>query len=62
MVDVHKHCPVCGTPIPLDETTCSDKCQGVLSERNKKVKKTQLTLYGVFIVFIIIWIFVTFIK
>jgi predicted nucleic acid-binding Zn ribbon protein len=57
MVDVHKHCPVCGMPIPLNETTCSDKCQEVLINRSNKVKKTRLILYWVIILFIIVWIF-----
>ncbi|MDR3292225.1 MAG: DUF2116 family Zn-ribbon domain-containing protein [Methanobrevibacter sp.] len=62
MVDVHKHCPVCGTPIPLNETTCSDKCQEVLINRSNKIKKSRLMLYGIIILFIIVWVFLTFKK
>ncbi|MDR2624165.1 MAG: DUF2116 family Zn-ribbon domain-containing protein [Methanobrevibacter sp.] len=62
MVDVHKHCPVCGTPIPLNETTCSDKCQEILINRASKVKKSRLMLFLVFIIFILVWGFLTLFK
>ncbi|MDR2829935.1 MAG: DUF2116 family Zn-ribbon domain-containing protein [Methanobrevibacter sp.] len=62
VVDVHKHCPVCGTPIPLNETTCSDKCQEILVNQTNKVKRSRLVLYAVFIIFILIWVFLTFLK
>jgi predicted nucleic acid-binding Zn ribbon protein len=62
MVDVHKHCPVCGKPIPLNEATCSDKCQTILINQANKVKKTRLMLYGVFVIFILVWLFLTFFK
>lgn len=26
-VEPHKHCPICGTPIPLNELVCSPDCQ-----------------------------------
>jgi predicted nucleic acid-binding Zn ribbon protein len=57
MVDIHKHCPICGTPIPLKETVCSDKCRQVLIERQKKIRKTRIIYYGVLIVFIIAFYF-----
>ena len=28
-VEPHKHCPICGTPIPLNELVCSPDCQKV---------------------------------
>ena len=54
MIDVHKHCPVCGTPIPLEETTCSPKCQSVLDEQQAKLTKSKRTLTIVMIVFLIV--------
>jgi len=60
MVDVHKHCPVCGTPVPLAETTCSSKCQQVLDEKAEKFNKNRKILYILFIVFIGVWAYMTF--
>lgn len=54
MIDVHKHCPVCGSPIPLEESTCSPKCQNVMDERQAKMKKSRRTLSIVMIIFIIV--------
>jgi len=45
MTDMHKHCPVCSTPIPLDETTCSPKCQSVLDNRQTQVAKGKTIVY-----------------
>lgn len=42
MTDIHKHCPVCNTPIPLDETTCSPKCQKVLRDRQAQMKRSRM--------------------
>ena len=36
MVEPHKHCPVCGTPIPMKERVCSADCQKVLEQNQKK--------------------------
>lgn len=55
MVDIHKHCPVCNTPIPLEETTCSSKCQKVLEKSQAQVRRSRMILYIVMIVFIIIF-------
>ncbi|MCL2115355.1 MAG: DUF2116 family Zn-ribbon domain-containing protein [Methanobrevibacter sp.] len=55
MTDIHKHCPVCGTPIPLEESTCSQKCQDVISEQQSKIKRSRLTLFVVMIIFIIVF-------
>ena len=32
-VEPHKHCPICGTPIPLNELVCSPDCQKVWDAR-----------------------------
>jgi len=62
MIDVHKHCPVCGTPIPLEESTCSPKCQDVIDERNAKLKKSRRTLSIVMVVFLIVLAFTLFFR
>lgn len=33
MIDPHKHCPICGTPIPLNELVCSPDCQKVWDQK-----------------------------
>lgn len=55
MTDIHKHCPVCSTPIPLDETTCSPNCQKVLENKQAQMKKSRIILYIVMIIFIIVF-------
>ncbi|GAB6054965.1 DUF2116 family Zn-ribbon domain-containing protein [Methanobacterium movens] len=57
MTKPHRHCAVCGTPIPLEERTCSDKCQNTLAESRNKVRKTRMIVYTIFGVFIILWLF-----
>lgn len=57
MTKPHRHCAVCGTPIPLEERTCSTKCQNILTENQKKVNKTKKIIYAVFAAFVLIWIF-----
>ena len=54
-VDPHKHCPICGTPIPLNELVCSPDCQKVWDARLKQRKRSQIILYVVIAIFLIIW-------
>ncbi len=56
MIDPHKHCPVCGNPIPMDERTCSERCQEILSRNQQRVRRTRTLFYLVFAVFVIVWI------
>jgi predicted nucleic acid-binding Zn ribbon protein len=60
MTDIHKHCPICGTPIPLEERVCSQKCQDVLEEQQAKIKKSRRTLTILMIVFIVVFAFIMF--
>lgn len=62
MSDIHKHCPVCGTPIPLEESTCSPKCQEVVVEQQAKLKKSRITLFILMVIFIIVFIFMMFFR
>ncbi len=59
-VEAHKHCPICGTPIPLSETFCSDKCQGVFQENQARVSRQRRILYILVIIFIVIWAYMIF--
>jgi len=60
MTEPHRHCAVCGTPIPPKEVVCSDKCQKLMADRQKKVMRTRRIIYAVFAVFIIIWLYIMF--
>ena len=62
MIDVHKHCPVCNTPIPLEETTCSDKCQKALDDRQAQVKKGKLIMNVIMVVVLILVAYVMFFR
>lgn len=61
-VEPHKHCPICGTPIPLDELVCSPDCQKVWDARINQQKKSRLILYALIVIFILVWVFITFFK
>lgn len=61
-VEPHKHCPICGTPIPLDELVCSPDCQKVWDARINQQKKSRLILYVLIVIFILVWAFITFFK
>jgi len=56
MTKPHKHCPVCGTPIPMDERFCSPNCEKMVAERQQKVMRTRKILYIGFAVLIIIYL------
>ena len=61
-VESHKHCPRCGSPIPLNELVCSPDCQKVWDARISQQKKSRLILYALIVIFIIVWAFITFVK
>jgi len=60
MVDPHKHCPVCSIPIPLEETTCSTKCQDSLETKKVQIKKGRIILYIVMLVLLILFAYMIF--
>jgi len=60
MVDMHKHCPICGNPMPLSEKVCSPECEKVYNNKIAQVKKTRIALYGIIAVFLVIWALMTF--
>ena len=61
-VEPHKHCPICGTPIPLNELVCSPDCQKVWDARLAQTKRSRLILYVVIAIFLIVWAIMTFMK
>ena len=50
-VEPHKHCPICGTPIPLNELVCSPDCQKVWDARLAHTRRTRVILYVVIAIF-----------
>ena len=61
-VEPHKHCPICGSPIPLNELVCSPDCQKVWDARIAQRKKSRLVLYIIIVIFIVLWAYITFMK
>ena len=59
MVDQHKHCPMCGKPIPMDEKFCSPKCEQIFAERQRKVMKTRRIMYIILAAILIIYLLYT---
>ncbi|MEN4018726.1 MAG: DUF2116 family Zn-ribbon domain-containing protein [Methanobacterium sp.] len=56
MTKPHKHCPTCGTPIPMDERFCSPKCEQAIAERQRKIMRTRKIMYVAFALLIIIYL------
>jgi len=57
MIEQHKHCPMCGTPIPMSEKFCYPNCEEIARANQQKVQKTRKMLYILFAVFVLVWIF-----
>ncbi|MCC7553530.1 MAG: DUF2116 family Zn-ribbon domain-containing protein [Methanobacteriaceae archaeon] len=62
MIETHKHCPICGVPIPLKEKVCSPDCEKVYNQRIAQSKKSRMILFALIIIFVLVWIFVTFLN
>lgn len=60
-VEPHKHCPICGTPIPLNELVCSPDCQKIWNQRLSQQKKSRYGLLAVIIIFVIVWYLFSFV-
>jgi len=55
----HKHCPVCGTPMPPDKTVCSVECEQLYETIKTKQKRRNQLYYIILlpaIVILVIWI------
>lgn len=53
-VEPHKHCPICGSPIPLSEKVCSPDCQKVWDHRIAQQKKSRISLWIIIAIFVIL--------
>ena len=56
-VEPHKHCPICGTPIPLNELVWK-----VWDAKLAQARRSRIILYIVIVIFLIIWAVMTFVK
>ncbi|MBQ6220613.1 MAG: DUF2116 family Zn-ribbon domain-containing protein [Methanosphaera sp.] len=56
VVEAHRHCAICGKPIPMSESFCSDQCQEKFQIKQKQVVKQKRILYAVIAIFVIVWI------
>ncbi len=54
MTEPHKHCPMCGTSIPMDEKFCSTKCEQEFNARKMKIEKTRRIWYIVMAIILIV--------
>lgn len=62
VVEAHRHCAICGKPIPMSESFCSDQCQEQYQLRQKQVGKQRKILYAVVAIFIILYLAFMFLK
>jgi predicted nucleic acid-binding Zn ribbon protein len=62
VVEAHKHCAICGKPIPMSESFCSDQCQEAYQLRQKQVGKQRKMLYILVAIFVIIYLAFMFLK
>ena len=58
MIPQHSHCQICGKPVPLSETLCSEDCKEKYSNIVKKRKRQIAITYGFIIITFIILLLV----
>ncbi len=56
-VEAHRHCAICGKPIPMDESFCSDQCQEAYQLKQKQVSKQRKMLLALAVIFILVYVF-----
>ncbi|MEM1689255.1 MAG: DUF2116 family Zn-ribbon domain-containing protein [Candidatus Hadarchaeales archaeon] len=55
MVEDHRHCVVCGKPVPPDKFICSPSCEEILRKQQKRYHRIQLyTMILFFLLFVLI--------
>ena len=62
VVEAHRHCAICGKPIPMSESFCSDQCQEQFQLKQKQVVKQRKILYALIAIFVIVWLAVMFLR
>ncbi|MBM4241834.1 MAG: DUF2116 family Zn-ribbon domain-containing protein [Euryarchaeota archaeon] len=58
MTESHKHCPICGTPMPLDERFCSQKCENIFLENQRRVQRSKRIFYIILAIFVVVCILI----
>ncbi|MGM0509929.1 MAG: DUF2116 family Zn-ribbon domain-containing protein [Thermoplasmatota archaeon] len=56
-MEPHKHCQICGKPVPLDKDFCSEKCREDYSDLMKKKKRRMYIIYILLAVFLVLMFF-----
>lgn len=62
VVEAHRHCAICGKPIPMSESFCSDQCQETFQLKQQQVAKQRKILYALIAVFVIAWMAFMFLR
>lgn len=62
VVEAHRHCAICGKPIPMSESFCSDQCQEQFQLRQKQAAKQRRMLYIVIAIFVIVYLAFMYLK
>ena len=55
----HRHCVVCGKPIPLNHETCSVQCERIIAEQRRRQRTTYWIMMGLFLVLVVWFIVIT---
>lgn len=61
-VEAHRHCAICGKPIPMSESFCSDQCQEAFQLKQQQIAKQRKILYALIAVFVIAWMAFMFLR
>jgi len=54
MVEDHRHCIVCGKPVPPDKLVCSPACEEILRMQRKRYRRMQIYTMALFIVLFLV--------
>jgi predicted nucleic acid-binding Zn ribbon protein len=62
LVEDHRHCIVCGKPIPTDKYVCSPSCEEILRRQQKSYQRMRLYTTVTLLILFIIVLLMVFIK
>jgi predicted nucleic acid-binding Zn ribbon protein len=54
MIEDHKHCIVCGKPVPMDQLVCSPSCDEILKKHQKSAARARTIMLVIIFVMIIL--------
>lgn len=55
----HSHCLVCGRPVPLGTTFCSEQCEGTFQAQRRRQRRTSWVFMGVLVAIMLFWVFLS---